>query len=81
MAPTQPMLTDRAPLRLKQSYGTALPTSLQASPERDGILLFAQLQKSPGDDTDSTPEATQELNDDATNTVAAATVGASFGNK
>ena len=52
------MLTDRAHLRLKQGYGTALPTSLQASPERDGILLFAQLQKSPRDDVDSTPEAT-----------------------
>ena len=58
MAPTQPMLTDRAHLRLKQSYGTALPTSLQASPERDGILLFAQLRKSPRGDSDSSPGAT-----------------------
>ena len=45
------MLTDRTHLRLKQSYGHALPTSLQASPERDGILLFAQLQKSPEEET------------------------------
>lgn len=44
VAPTQPMLTDRASLR---PLATHLPSSLQQSPDRDDIILFAPLQTSP----------------------------------
>ncbi len=44
---SQPMVTDRSLPRDKKSARNSLPDSIVHSPERDEIILFAPLQKSP----------------------------------
>lgn len=53
VAPSQPMLSDRSNRtsgRNNNLNASQLPASLQSSPERDEIICFAPMQKSPPND-------------------------------